>query len=69
MYDIGFLVRDEDECGYCGHLAYDHHISWFPGGDVRLIEECEAWPDECEFNCQGFQLYDEAQDLEGVPYD
>ena len=26
----------------CGHLAEDHHISYFTGGGV-LIEECEAY--------------------------
>lgn len=33
---------DEAVCE-CGHLANDHHISWFWGSPVPLIEECEYW--------------------------
>lgn len=25
----------------CGHVAADHHVSWFWGGH-RIIDECEA---------------------------
>lgn len=27
----------------CGHVADDHHISWFAGHGTPLIEECEYW--------------------------
>lgn len=27
----------------CGHIADEHHISWFAGSGQPIIEECEYW--------------------------
>lgn len=36
------MISDDDKMCVCGHPAFDHHRSWFPGGGL-IIEECEHY--------------------------